>query len=75
MLQIIGNDRKEILDGLKGNWEKLHREYQGLSVITDTPAKKARKERMESEMKQLEKDIELIERHPLIYVENDQNMY
>ena len=71
MLQIIDDDRKEILAGLKSNWGKVHHEYQGLSVITDTPAKKARKERLESEMKQLEKDIELIERHPIIYVENN----
>ena len=43
---------------------------QGLSVVTDTPAKKARKERMEAEMKQLEKDIELFERHSVIYIDN-----
>lgn len=70
MVQISGEERKLLLEGLKKNWDQIHHEYQGLSVVTDTPSKKARKERMESEMKQLEKDIELIEKHPTIYVEN-----
>ena len=30
------------LDGLKKNWEELHLQYQGLSVVTDTAPKKAR---------------------------------
>ena len=70
MKKLHHEEREVMLDGLKKNWEQLHHEYQGLSVVTDTPAKKARKERMEAEMKQLEKDIELIERHFVIYVEN-----
>ena len=70
MIQISGDERQIILDGLKKNWDQLHHEYQGLSVVTDTPSKKARKERLESDMKQLEKDIETIEKHPTIYVEN-----
>lgn len=60
--------REALLAGLKANWEDLHHQYQGLSVITDTAPKKARKERMEAEMKQLEKDIELIERHQRLYI-------
>lgn len=60
--------REALLTGLKANWEDLHHQYQGLSVITDTAPKKARKERMEAEMKQLEKDIELIERHQRLYI-------
>jgi len=34
--------RDEILAGLKKNWEQLHHQYQGLSVVTDTVPKKAR---------------------------------
>ena len=63
-------ERQEILDGLKCNWERLHHEYQGLSVVTDTAPKKNRKERMEAEMKQLERDIETIEKHRVIYIAN-----
>ncbi len=70
MKRIEGEERHVILEGLKQNWAELHREYQGLSVVTDTVAKKARKEKMEASMKQLEKDIEVIERHNVIYVEN-----
>jgi len=63
-----GEERQMMLDGLKKNWEQLHHEYQGLSVVTDTAPKKNRKERMEAEMKQLERDIELVEKHKVIYV-------
>lgn len=68
MEQISSDEREALLTGLKANWEDLHHQYQGLSVITDTAPKKARKERMEAEMKQLEKDIELIERHQRLYI-------
>ena len=70
MMQLPEPERSAILKGLKGNWENLHHEYQGLSVVTDTQPKKNRKERMESEMKQLERDIELIEKHSVIYIAN-----
>lgn len=68
MHQLAEAEREAILEGLKRNWEELHHRYQGLSVVTDTAPKKARKERMEAEMKQLEKDIELIEKHNVVYV-------
>ena len=70
MQQLNESERNEILDGLKSNWEILHHEYQGLSVVTDTAPKKNRKERMEAEMKQLERDIEQVEKHGVIYIAN-----
>jgi len=70
MNKITGSERQAIIDGLKKNWEDLHHQYQGLSVVTDTAPKKARKERMEAEMKQLERDIETIEKHKIIYIAN-----
>ena len=70
MAQIREEERQAILRGLKHNWEVLHHEYQGLSVVTDTAPKKAHKERMEAEMKQLERDIETIEKHKIIYIAN-----
>lgn len=70
MQSLREEDRQAILDGLKTNWEQLHHEYQGLSVVTDTAPKKNRKERMEAEMKQLERDIELVEKHRIIYIGN-----
>lgn len=70
MQQLSREEREAILDGLKSNWEKIHHEYQGLSVVTDTAPKKHRKERMENGMKQLERDIEMIEKHTTIYIAN-----
>lgn len=60
--------RQSIIDGLKTNWEELHHQYQGLSVVTDTAPKKARKESLEAQMKQLERDIETMEKHKVIYI-------
>jgi len=70
MQQLSEAERQGILNGLKKNWEEIHDQYQGLSVVTDTAPKKNRKERMEAEMKQLERDIEAIERHRMIYISN-----
>lgn len=66
--QIDDASRAELLRGLKQKWEDLHQKFQGLSVVTDTAPKKNRKERMEAQMSQLERDIDLLERHTTIYV-------
>ena len=70
MRSLTADEREAILRGLKQNWEEIHDQYQGLSVVTDTAPKKNRKERMEAEMKQLERDIEAIEKHRVIYISN-----
>jgi len=66
--QIGTEQRAELLRGLKAKWDDLHQQFQGLSVVTDTAPKKNRKERMEAQMSQLERDIDLLERHNTIYV-------
>ncbi|XP_012670694.2 enkurin [Clupea harengus] len=71
MKQLSDDERKDILEGLKNNWDELHHQYQGLSVVTDTTPKKHRKERIELEMKQLERDIDLIERYKSIFISNN----
>ncbi|XP_005111346.1 enkurin [Aplysia californica] len=68
--QLTYDERQAIIDGLKANWEDIQDQYQGLSVVTDTAPKKNRKERMEAQMKQLERDIELFEKHKVIYIGN-----
>ncbi|KAM4605908.1 enkurin [Polymixia lowei] len=70
MKQLSEEERRTILEGLKKNWEDLHHQYQGLSVVTDTTPKKYRKERLELALKQLESDISLIERYKTIYIAN-----
>jgi hypothetical protein len=61
-------ERESILNGLKKNWDDLHHKYQALSVVTDTIPKRIKKEKLEDEMKLLEKDIELLQRYQLIYI-------
>lgn len=68
--QLSHDERRAIIDGLKANWEDIQDQYQGLSVVTDTAPKKNRKERMEAQMKQLERDIELFDKHKVIYIGN-----
>ncbi|XP_053569909.1 enkurin [Bombina bombina] len=70
MKQLAEEERQSALEGLKKNWDELHHEYQALSVVIDTLPKKAHKERLEEEMRQLERDIDLIERHKMIYIAN-----
>lgn len=70
MRSLTEEERQAILKGLQTNWEEIHDQYQSLSVVTDTAPKKNRKERMEAEMKQLERDIESIEKHRVIYIAN-----
>ncbi|XP_078272279.1 enkurin isoform X3 [Rhinoraja longicauda] len=54
--------------GLKQNWEELNHSFQGLSILIDTVSKQNHKERLETKMKKLEQDIDLIERHKFIYI-------
>ncbi|XP_053268624.1 enkurin isoform X2 [Pleuronectes platessa] len=63
-------ERQALLADLKKNWDKLHHEYQGLSLVTDTLSKKAHKEKLEAAMKQLEEDIDLFEKFKTIYLPN-----
>ncbi|XP_050301256.1 enkurin [Anthonomus grandis grandis] len=68
---ITRDEREQLLTGLKKNWEELQKQYQGLPILTDTIPKKVKKSKLEADLKQLEKDIVLVERHPYIYVYND----
>ena len=58
------------LQGLKKNWEEVHKEFQSLSVFIDSIPKKIRKQKLEEEMKQLEHDIGVLEKHKVIYIAN-----
>lgn len=56
---------------MKKKWEEMMKQFQALPFLTDTPPKAKRKAKMEQDLKQLEKDIDLIERHDYIYVYSD----
>ncbi|XP_043475870.1 enkurin [Leptopilina heterotoma] len=68
---VTEEERAELLLGMKKNWEELMNQFQRLPFLIDTPPKVKRKLKLENNLKQLEKDIEFIERHPYIYVCDD----
>merc|ERR1711988_839210 len=51
-------ERLEMVEGLKTNWDRINKAYQTLSFTLDTPAKKQRKEEFEAQLEQIERDIE-----------------
>jgi hypothetical protein len=57
--------------GLKTNWAELHKEFLLLPMLTDTVPKMKRKTMLEKQLNNLEKDIDLLERNPSIYVSQD----
>lgn len=67
-LQNINENVSIFILGLKQHWEKLNVEYQKLSVIMDMLSKRAKKENLEYKMELIEKDIEFLEKHQIIYV-------
>ncbi|NXH14563.1 ENKUR protein, partial [Bucco capensis] len=71
MKQLTDEERTSILQGLKKKWEELYREFQCLPIEIDTISKKLYKEKLELQMKQLEHDIDSIEKHKLIYIANE----
>lgn len=56
---------------MKKKWEELQKLYQRLPLCIDTEHKKQRKTKIEDELRNLEKDILLIESNPVIYVCDD----
>ncbi|XP_050531009.1 enkurin-like [Daktulosphaira vitifoliae] len=73
LMYIPEQERNLLLNGLKTNWTKLQREFQRLPMLTDTIKKKKKKTKLEKQLKDLERDIDLIDRNPVIYVCRDVN--
>ncbi|NXP45573.1 ENKUR protein, partial [Heliornis fulica] len=71
MKRLSDEERTSLLQGLKKNWEEVCRAFQCLPVQIDTISKKMYKEKLELQMKQLEHDIEVIEKHKVIYIANE----
>ncbi|XP_061207420.1 enkurin [Neopsephotus bourkii] len=71
MKRITDEERETLLKGLKKKWEEVHSEFQSLPVQVDTIPKKMNKEKLEIQMKQLEHDIDAIEKHKVIYIANE----
>ncbi|XP_072313889.1 enkurin-like [Eucyclogobius newberryi] len=71
MKQLPEEERVDILKGLKKNWDLANHEYQNLPMFIDTRSKLAYKERLETQLKKLEKDIETFERFKIIYISDN----
>ncbi|XP_051468359.1 enkurin [Apus apus] len=71
MKVLSDEERKCLLQGLKKNWDEVYREFQCLPVKIDTIPKMLYKGKLETQMKQLEHDIEMIKKHKVIYIANE----
>ncbi|CAH2985124.1 unnamed protein product [Chilo suppressalis] len=60
--------RQKLLQDLKQNWQLMQKAFLQLPMLTDTIPKILKKTKMEQELKQLEKDIALVESNPYIYI-------
>lgn len=72
---ISENERVEMLNGLKTNWDRINKAYQTLSFTLDTPAKKQRKEEFEAQLEQIERDIERLSKRNVFVEEEDAGCY
>lgn len=61
-------EQQAIINGLKANWAEKFREFNTLPLHSDTQAKVKKKKELEDELKQLEKDIQIFERHNHVFV-------
>ena len=57
-----------LLQGLRCNWSLVNQTYQGLSLLTDTLYKKQRKVKVEEQLQKLERFIQILEKHTVIYI-------
>ena len=67
--QMTEDERDELLYELKMKWAKLNKAYAGLSFSLDVPSHRRRKESLEKEMTQLEKDIKSLRGKQVVVVE------
>ncbi|XP_049885367.1 enkurin isoform X2 [Pectinophora gossypiella] len=65
---ISEEERMKLLRDLKHNWQLMQKAFLQLPMLTDTIPKIIKKSKMEHELKQLEKDIALVECNPYIYI-------
>merc|ERR1712166_1524411 len=69
--RVLDNNQKiDMIEGLKTNWDRINKAYQTLSFTLDTPAKKQRKEEFEAQLEQIERDIERLTKGN-IFVEDE----
>ena len=65
-------ERDELLVELKMKWAKLNRACTGTFLVSDVPSHQRKKEQLEHEMTQLEKDIKTLQGRQVVVVEDGQ---
>lgn len=65
---ISEEERQKLLKDLKHNWQLKQKAFLQLPIMTDTIPKILKKTKMEEELRELEKDIALVESNPYIYI-------
>ena len=62
--EMTDHDRNDLLKALKTKWQSINSKYQKQThiVVLDTQGQIRRKEQMENELKQIEADIERLEK-------------
>lgn len=61
-------ERNEILVGLRAHLNEMTKNYQSMPLLIDSENKRQRKGKLESDLRQLEQDMLLLETSPIIYV-------
>ncbi|KAG2454031.1 hypothetical protein HYH02_001072 [Chlamydomonas schloesseri] len=69
--QLSPEDRAQLIRHLKAKWGSVNTAYQGVSLSVDSAVKKARKEAMERELAEIERDIRTLERGEVVLVVDD----
>ncbi|KAL3701361.1 hypothetical protein R1sor_019383 [Riccia sorocarpa] len=62
-------ERQQLIIALKMKWAKLNRAYQAYPSTIDTESMKLRRERMEEELAQIERDVQLLSRRVVLVSE------
>lgn len=69
-------ERMKILNGLKERWTELNKQYiSGTSVVIGTERARLRKENLEAQLTQVEKDIEKMSKKNIVIQEAQQYYY
>ena len=71
MRQMTDEERESLVVELKMKWQKVNEAYQKLPFNCDSARQKFRKESLEAELTQLEKDIKKLQGRQVVVVEND----
>jgi hypothetical protein len=66
--QLSVDDRAQLLLHLKRKWGSINHAFQGFSLAVDSEMKKHRKEELERQLAEVERDIKMLERGQTVLV-------